>query len=142
MHLHIFGICFLCLILPIPTLNYESYPVDAVELGKGPSFVLSSTKSVVGEFQKIQEGASSESVIHYMFGTDCYSRSVRSLEKGCKYMTPEEHSTLAFLLTNCFLDHSGRKTFRCNVKNIRECTSMMDEDVFGTYQRFFINIYK
>jgi len=107
---------------------YQSYPVDSVKQGKE-------------EYGKIKEAAQTESVVDYIFGTDCYSKAVRSLDKGCKLMTPDEHSTLAFLLTNCFLDHSGRRTMRCAGNNIRDCTSSMDEEAFSTYQHFFINIY-
>mgnify|MGYP000633410103 CR=1 FL=1 len=99
-------------------------------------------KGCVEEYGKIKEAAQTESVVDYIFGTDCYSKAVRSLDKGCKLMTPDEHSTLAYLLTNCFLDHSGRRTMRCGGTNIRDCTSSMDEESFSTYQHFFINIYK
>jgi len=117
-----------------------------VKLGKGKYYNLAAGSTVTGipeEFIKIKDAAQAESMVDYIFGTDCYSKAVKSLEKGCKLMTPEEHSTLAFLLTKCFLDNSGRKTMRCSNKDhIRDCTSNMDEDSFATYQHFFINIYK
>lgn len=121
---------------------FQSYPVDSVQQGKGKPFSRGNIKSISEEYKKIKEAAQSEGLVDYIFGADCYSRAVRSLDKGCKLMSPDEHSSLAYLLTNCFLDSSGRRSMRCSGNNIRDCTSNMDEEGFSTYQHFFINIYK
>lgn len=68
----------------------------------------------------------------------CWTKSLLSLEQGCKQMTDDLQSRLALKFANCFLAQAGQKTYPClESQAISECLRGIDSNAFTAYSNFF-----
>lgn len=94
-------------------------------------------------YVQIVDDGDSETFLDWIFGTDCYSQVVRSLNAECRRLDQDQQARLGLNLANCFLSKSGKAAFPCSARqDTRTCTSRLDQEAFNTYQQFFLNVYR
>ncbi|XP_012280222.1 uncharacterized protein LOC105699653 [Orussus abietinus] len=71
----------------------------------------------------------------------CWHGALRKMKGSCKNLNDREHSILALMLANCFLEDSGHITYDCYMKQTederRECISSMTDRAFTVYNEFY-----
>ena len=69
---------------------------------------------------------------------DCWTNSLKKLEKGCQSLTDELQSRMALRFANCFLAQAGQKTYPCEVsEKMSDCLTGVDTNAFSAYSNFF-----
>ncbi|GBG60810.1 hypothetical protein CBR_g12548 [Chara braunii] len=72
----------------------------------------------------------------------CWREAYVQLSSNCRSILSEESSKAQFalLITNCYLESSGRKSVNCwTGEPVEDCTKSMDEHTFAIYTEFFLD---
>ena len=74
---------------------------------------------------------------------DCWTNSLKELQKGCQSLTDELQSRMALRFANCFLAQAGQKTYPCDVsEKMSDCLTGVDTNAFSAYSNFFtVSLY-
>ncbi|EGC39990.1 hypothetical protein DICPUDRAFT_147134 [Dictyostelium purpureum] len=81
-----------------------------------------------------------ESITKSSNDNKCLRECLEEMHSSCSDMDDTSTSRLAVKLTNCHLEKSGLKTYRCTSQmTVKECTGSMDQVSFLSYTNFYIS---
>eukprot|EP00892_Ulva_mutabilis_P003230 jgi/Ulvmu1/12908/UM098_0096.1 len=146
--LHILLLC-LSAAVSLPVVNGASSWRDgdghegAAQFSRSKGDLLQRGKDQV---EALYQKSNDEGVVDIMFGTNCYTSAVRSLEQGCQAMDTDTSMWLAFHLANCLWAKTGRRTYSggpCTQQgqDAAPCISQMSNEDYIVFIQFLQNVH-
>ena len=92
--------------------------------------------------ETISEAAKKEGLVSWLLGSDCWSTSLRSIEKDCRSMSERDKTRLSIYMLNCLLRQTKIKTVKCTkAMEPSECLHGMDQSKFASFTVILTNIH-